>query len=232
MKLSILIPAYNEEKTIALLLEKVKKIRLPKGWSKEIIVVDDASTDETANKVPKDWVKLIQHKKNMGKGAAIRTAIERAGGEYIVFQDADLEYDPKDIVRLLRVAIEKDKSVVYGSRLLNLKFKLFGKDATPMPFHYWGNKLLTYATNILYGSGLTDMETCYKLFRADVLKSLELATNRFGIEPEITGKLLKAKHEIVEIPIKVKPRGYKDGKKIGWKDAISALRILVLIRFR
>lgn len=232
MILSIIIPVYNEDRTVKKLIDLVIKIKLPTGWKSEIVVVDDASTDMTANLLKTfKGITIVTHKTNKGKGAAIRTGIRKANGKYCVIQDADLEYDPKDIVRLLDKAESIGAKVVYGTRLKSLKFKPFGPNATPMPIHYIGNKFLTFCTNLLFGSRLTDMETCYKLVDMKLMKSLSLRADRFDIEPEITGKLLKRGVEITELPISVKPRGYQEGKKIGWRDAFAALYTLLIIRF-
>lgn len=247
MILSIIIPVYNEEKTIAKLLNKVLKVKLPKGMKKEIIIIDDGSTDKT-KKVLSEFkisraslfvnknvenlkLKILKHNKNQGKGAAIRTGIKHISGNIVIMQDADLEYNPDDFSRLLRPIIMGRSNVVYGSRLINYPLKLFGKDKTPLPTHWIGNKILTFMVNCLYQCNLTDMETCYKLFSVKVLENLNLKSARFEIEPEITAKIVKKGFNIIEIPIKVKPRTHKDGKKISWKDGIIALWTIVYYRF-
>lgn len=231
MKLSIIIPVYNEEKTVEEIIRKVKEVSLPKGIRKEIIVVDDGSTDKTPRILKKiKGINIFCHRINKGKGAAVRTGIKKTTGEIILIQDADLEYNPEDYKRLITPIIHKEALVVYGSRLKNMSFKLFGKNKTPMPTHYLGNKFLTAITNFLYGADLTDMETGYKVFIRKVLDRIELTSDRFEIEPEITAKVLKNGIKIKEIAIQSNPRGYEDGKKITWKDGISAL--FTLIKFR
>lgn len=231
MKLSVIIPVYNEEKTIRKILEIVKKNRLPHGISQEIIVVNDGSKDKTG-KILKgiQGIKKIEHEVNKGKGAAVRTGIKHASGDIILIQDADLEYDPRDYPRLLAPILSRKFQVVYGTRLA-YPLRLWGRNKTPLPIHYIGNKFLSLFTNLLYGGRLTDMETCYKVFTKQVAKKLNLRSNRFDLEPEITAKILKNGYKIHEVPIKVKPRGYKEGKKITWRDGIIALWTLLRFRF-
>jgi len=232
MKLSIIIPVYNEEATIAKLIDKVGAINLPKSVRKEIIVVDDASIDSSSEKASKvKGIKLKRHKKNLGKGAAVKTGIEASTGEIIIIQDADLEYDPNDIPRLVKPIIDGKAKVVYGSRLKNYPLKLFGKNKTPLITHFIGNKFLTFITNMLYGDDVTDMETCYKVFKKEVLDEIEINSKGFEFEPEITAKILKKGYEIYEVSIKVKPRGYDEGKKITWKDGFAAVWTLLKYRF-
>jgi glycosyltransferase involved in cell wall biosynthesis len=238
MKLSIIIPVYNEEATVALLIKKVKAVKLPSNVIREIIVVDDASKDNSKLKIQNAKLRfkiknLIyqEHKKNLGKGAAVRTGIEKATGDIVLIQDADLEYDPNDYPKLIRPIIQKKAKVVYGTRLKNYPIKIFGKGSTPFLSHYFGNKLLSLATSFLYGSKVTDMETCYKVFHKSVLQGLSLKAMRFELEPEITAKILKRGFKIYEVPIKVKPRGYDEGKKISWKDGFIALWTLIKYRF-
>ena len=236
MKLSIIIPVFNEEKTILELLEKVEKVRIP-DVEKEIIVVDDGSIDATASiiskfQVPSSKFKFIKHKINQGKGAAVRTGIENATGDYIVIQDADLEYDPNDIKKLLIPVWENKAQVVYGTRLNRLPN--LAKDEKTLLFltHYFGTRFLSLITSILYGQWITDMETCYKLFPKKVLKNIKLNAHSFDFEPEITAKLLKKGYKILEIPISTKPRGYDEGKKLNTiKDGSIALWTLLKYRF-
>ncbi len=236
MKLSIIIPVYNEEKTIKEILTKVNGVRLKNGMTKEIIVVDDGSTDKSKFEIRNLKfkiinLKLISHRVNKGKGAAIKSGIKSATGDIIIVQDADLEYDPNDYNRLLKPILLNKSKVVYGSRLKNYPLRVFGARRTPLITHYLGNKFLTLVTNLLYGKGVTDMETCYKVFSRDVLKGMKLNAKRFDFEPEITAKILKRGYKIIEIPIKVKPRGYDEGKKISWKDGFIAIWTLIKYKF-
>lgn len=223
--LSIIIPVFNEEKTIKHLLEKVTKVRLPDGITKEIIIIDDGSTDKTATILSK--FQILKHQKNMGKGAAVRTGIKKVSGDYIIIQDADLEYSPEDYYKLLQPILKKQAKIVFGTRLVNYPLKLWGENKTVLPLHLIANKFLTTLTNLLYGSKLTDMETGYKLFTKEVIKKLKLVSNRFEIEPEITIKSLKLGYNIVEVPISTAPRGYEEGKKIGFWDGIKAVWIIL-----
>lgn len=235
MKLSIIVPVYNEEATVALLIDKVKSVKLPKNIEKEIVIVNDGSKDNTSrvlSKIKGKGIKVFSHKQNRGKGAAIRTALEHFSGDLVVIQDADLEYDPKDYLKLIQPILEGKSKVTYGSRLKNERLKLWGKDKTPLPTHWIANKSLSLMTRLLYGGSVTDMETCYKMFARDVAVGLNLKSDRFEIEPEITAKLLKGKHKIIEVPIKVNPRTHKEGKKIGWKDGFHATWALLKYRIR
>jgi len=232
MKLSVIVPVFNEEKTI----EKIVSLIFAEKTPKEIIIVDDGSTDETFNKIKKlrasqQKIKIFRFDKNCGKGAAIRKGMKEATGDVLVIQDADLEYNPGDYSRLLEPIITGKTAVVFGSRLKNLKFKISGKDKTPLPLHYLTNRALSILTNILYGSHLSDMETCYKMMTRKVYKNLDLTSNRFEIEPEITAKILKKGFKILEIPISTKPRTYKEGKKIRAKDALRAVFALLKYKF-
>jgi glycosyltransferase involved in cell wall biosynthesis len=225
VRLSVLMPVYNECET----LEEIVKQVLNTGLVHEIIMVDDGSTDGT-RELMKQWekdevVKVILHEKNMGKGSAVRTAITAAEGEIMVIQDADLEYDPRDYPKLIQPIVEGRADVVYGSRFL-------GGPARKVYFwHRVGNLMLTLLTNILYNIDLTDMETCYKCFRADVIKDVPLHSRRFELEPEITAKIAKHGYRIYEVPISYYGREYHEGKKItGW-DAIPALWTLIKYRF-
>lgn len=242
MKLSIIIPVYNEEKTFPLLIKRVLDVRLPKPFKKEIIVIDDGSSDRSKFKIQnlsraktKDTklqeFKKIFHKRNLGKGAAVRTGLMHSTGDVMIIQDADLEYDPKDYFNLLQPFLKKNALVVYGTRLKNYPLKFWGKDKTVLPTHLIANKFLTLMTNLLYGGNLSDMETGYKLFRKNVIKSLSIKSKGFDIEPEITAKILKLKIPIVEVPIKVTPRTYQEGKKIGWSDGLLAVWTLLKYKF-
>lgn len=230
MKLSIIIPVFNEEKTISKLIELVKDVKIP-NVTKEIIVVDDGSNDGTVNKINKKGLVFIQHDKNQGKGAAIGSGIKIATGEYIIIQDADLEYDPKQIKKLTEKVISGEAEVVYGTRLDRLPH--FGKEEKNLRFmlHFFGNRMLSLITSLLYGAWITDMETCYKLFPTKAGKKFNLKARRFDFEPEITAKLLKAGYKILEVPIETKPRDYDEGKKLRtFHDGSIALYTLVKYR--
>jgi len=221
VKLSVIIPVFNESKTIKEIIEKVKAVDI----EKEIIVVDDFSTDGTREILKQiEGVKLIFHEKNKGKGAAIRSGIAAVTGSYVIIQDADLEYDPEEYHKVLAPILRGEAQVVYGSR--------FSGEIKHMSLtHSLGNKFLTLATNILYGAGVTDMETCYKMIKADILKNLKLKANRFEFEPEVTVKILKRGIKIQEVPISYKGRKWLEGKKITWRDGITALWTLLKYRF-
>ncbi len=236
MKLSIIIPVYNERNTIAEIIARLLDVKIP-NIEKEIIVIDDGSSDDTAyiikEKIKKiKNIKFIQHNKNQGKGAAVRTGIEHASGNYIIIQDADLEYNPQDIVRLIKPIQEGRAKVVYGTRLNRLP-NLSRDEKNPLfLLHYFGNRFLSLMTSILYNQWITDMETCYKLFPKEAVSHMSLVSRGFEFEPEITSKLLKAGYKIYEIPISTKPRGYDEGKKLNTlKDGISALIVLLINRF-
>lgn len=235
MKLSIIVPVYNEENTIVDLLKKVSEVRLSKNIVKEIIVINDGSTDRSKSRIEAsklvNEIKLISYKENSGKGAAIRRGLKEVTGDFIIIQDADLEYSPDDYKKLLQPLIDKKGSVVYGTRLKKYPLKFWGEDKTVLPMHLLANKLLTFLTNILYGSNLSDMETCYKMFDASVIKNINLQSNGFDFEPEITAKMLKQRIKILEVPIKTKPRSYGEGKKIGWSDGLIAIWTLIKYRF-
>lgn len=225
-KISIIIPVYNEKDTLKALLEKVEQANFS-GLSKEIIMVDDCSTDGTTEilKELSANYKVLFHEKNQGKGAAIRTAVKEATGDFVCIQDADLEYLPDDYDKLLPLLINDEADVVYGSRFKNKEnlknFILKNKIA---------NKFLTLLTNILYGAEITDMETCYKAFKREFIQGITIKSNRFDFEPEITAKIMKKKARLKEVPISYIGRGHDEGKKINWKDGIHA--ILTLIKFR
>jgi glycosyltransferase involved in cell wall biosynthesis len=227
MKLSIVMPVYNEQQTLSEILKQVRDVEL-EGIEKEIIVVDDGSTDGSrdilATEAAAGDLQILYHHQNRGKGAAVRTAIEHASGDLILIQDADLEYDPRDYPNLVRPIIEGRVAVVYGSRFL-------GPRKAMLFWHMLGNKLLTLTTNILYNAILSDMETCYKCFRADVIKDMPLHARRFEFEPEITAKVLKRGHRIFEVPISYYGREFHEGKKISWRDAPVAFWTLLKYRF-
>lgn len=233
-KLSILIPAYNEEATIERILEKVKSVVLPNNIQKELIIVNDCSKDQTVEKVnafieanPSMDIKLFSQEINMGKGAAINRAIQECSGDYLIVQDADLEYDPDEYVLLLKPVFMDNADVVYGSRFM-------GHHPHRILFfwHSIGNKFLTTLSNMLTNLNLTDMETCYKLIRTSIAKKIEIKEKRFGIEPEITAKLAKIKGvRIYEVGISYYGRTYEEGKKIGWKDGFRAMWCILKYRF-
>jgi glycosyltransferase involved in cell wall biosynthesis len=226
MKLSIVMPVYNEQQTLSEILKQVRDVEL-EGVEKEIIVVDDGSTDGSrevlAAEAEAGDLLILHHDKNRGKGAAVRTAIAHASGDLILIQDADLEYDPRDYPTLIRPIMEGRVTVVYGSRFL-------GPRKAMLFWHMLGNKLLTLTTNILYNTILSDMETCYKCFRADVIKDIPLRSRRFEFEPEVTAKVLKRGHRIFEVPISYYGREYHEGKKISWRDAPVAFWTLLKYR--
>ena len=235
MKLSIIIPVFNEQKTVREIIKRVSAIKI-KNVKIDITVVDDGSTDKTLSILKEisrknHKFKLIEHEKNSGKGAAVRTGIEGSNGDYIIIQDADLEYDPIYYLKLLQPFESNQVDVVYGSRLINYPLNLWGKKKTVLPSHLIANRLLTSFTNLLYQSNLTDMETGYKVFRKKILDNIMIKSNKFDFEAEITAKILKKGVKIVEIPIITKPRSYKEGKKIGWQDGVSAIWTLIKYRF-
>ena len=231
-KLSILIPAYNESKTIIGILEKIIRVDLPESIKKEIIIIDDCSTDHTDEKVAQVmkshsemYIKYIRLKENRGKGYAVRTGITNATGEIIIVQDADLEYDPNDYSILLQPILSGKYKIVYGSRLLNRNNKY--------SYHsfYWGGRLISLITSLLFSCKITDEPTCYKMFDASVLKSIPLTYDRFGFCPEITAKARRCGYAIKEVPINYYPRSKQEGKKIKWCDGVEAICILFKFRF-
>jgi glycosyltransferase involved in cell wall biosynthesis len=223
LKLSILVPIYNERATVLEIVRRVQAV----PFEKEIIAVDDGSTDGTRELLPeveKEGVIVLYHERNQGKGAAIQTALQRATGDIIVIQDADLEYDPRDYAHLVQPIVEGRAKVVYGSRFLGPRMAMFF-------WHMIANKMLTLMTNILYDAILSDMETGYKAFRADVIKGIPLRAHRFDFEPEVTAKVLKRGNRIFEVPISYFGREYSEGKKIGMKDGFVAIWTLFKYRF-
>jgi glycosyltransferase involved in cell wall biosynthesis len=227
--LSILMPVYNEAATIHEIISRVEAVNLG-DVRKELIIVDDGSKDGTREVLKTlaetSKYKIYFHGHNMGKGAALRTALHYAEGDIILIQDADLEYDPAEYVELVKPILEGRADVVYGSRLTG------GKVSRAFNFwHYLGNKMLTFVTNILYNAILTDMETCYKVFRADVIKNFQIKSNKFDFEPEITAKILKRKYKLYEMPISYYGRDFDEGKKITWRDGFAAIWALVKYRF-
>jgi glycosyltransferase involved in cell wall biosynthesis len=224
--ISIIVPVYNEAKTVADVIHRLIAIDLPAP--REILVVNDGSTDGTRdvlNKiVQRPELRIIHAEKNGGKGSAIRIGFAKATGTIVAIQDADLELDPAQLAALVQPILDRRTRVVYGSRFLA------GRPEAPW-LSVLANQVLTGITNVLYGARITDMETCYKIMERDVALSLDLESNRFDIEPEITAKLLRAGHTILELPIRFNPRSRAQGKKIGWKDGVRAIEVLVKYKF-
>ncbi|KUK79139.1 MAG: Glycosyl transferase family 2 [Microgenomates bacterium 39_7] len=222
MKLSVIVPVYNEEQTVKKLLQKLLKVK----QISEIIVVDDGSTDSTkkilqtfkSNKIK------VFHQSNQGKGSAVRLGLSKVKGDYVLIQDADLEYDPQDVKQLLYYLDREGVEVVYGSRFL-------GPHSNLLFWHRVGNHLLNALVNLLYDTTLSDMETCYKLAPTDLMKELDLKANGFELEPEITCKILKRKIKIFEVPISYVGRGFDEGKKITWKDGVTAFWTVLKLRY-
>jgi glycosyltransferase involved in cell wall biosynthesis len=228
MKLSVVVPIYNEKKTLQKMVERVREVKLD-GVKKEIILIDDGSTDGSTELIKEltskhKEIKALFHQKNQGKGTSLRDGFKIATGDYIIVQDADLEYDPVDYAKLLRAVEENTVDVVYGSRFS-------GNYEDMSNLHYIGNKTLTIVTNLLYGVLLTDMETCYKLMPGDFIRNVEIDSKRFDFEPEITAKILKAGMRIKEVPISYKGRSFSEGKKITWRDGLAAIWTLLKYRF-
>lgn len=224
--IDIIIPVYNEEKTLEEILKKVEETSFC-NLKKNVILIDDGSVDKSREILKKyeDKYQVIYHETNQGKGAAVYTGFQAAKSDIVVIQDADLEYDPVDYEPLIRLLIEDKADVVYGSRLTGVK-----PSRSFMFSHYLGNKFLTFLTNLLYGCTLTDMETCYKAFKREFIKDIEIKSKKFDFEPEITAKIAKKGARLFELPISYYGRDYSEGKKITYKDGIGA--ILALVRFR
>lgn len=222
-KLSIIVPVFNEARTIERVLEQLLSLSL----DKEIIVVDDASNDGTSERIKNfaPAIRVLRHESNQGKGAALRTGMDVSSGDHICFCDADLEYDTSQIKMLFEHISQNGVGVVYGSRFMEYLPK-------KNRIHYWGNRFLTWLTNFLYGAKLADMETGYKMFRSDIVKNLNLTGRRFEIEPEITAKILKQGIKIVEIPITYDPRVKSEGKKIKYRDGLTAVWALIQERLK
>ena len=221
MKLSVVIPIYNEKETIRVIYDCVKAVDIVK----EIILVDDFSTDgtrEILNSLADATTKVVMHDRNMGKGAALRTGFQNVTGDIVIIQDADLEYDPQQYPKLIQPILDDKADIVYGSRFAGGEYR-----RVMFYWHMVGNKFLTTLSNMLTNLNLTDMETCYKVFRKEVLERITVEENRFGFEPEITAKLAKMDLRIYEIGISYSGRSYKEGKKIGWRDGFSALRCIL-----
>jgi glycosyltransferase involved in cell wall biosynthesis len=226
MKLTVVIPVFNEKSTIQEILRRVQAVEV--GIDKEIIIVDDGSTDgtrEILQQLASPAVKVILHEKNAGKGGALKTGFSHVDGDIVLIQDADLEYDPREFPVLLAPILDGRADVVYGSRFLG------GPHRVLYFWHYVGNKALTTFSNMLCNLNLTDMETCYKVFRREVLQKINLKSRRFGVEPEITAKVARLRCRIYEVPISYSGRDYAEGKKIGWKDGIAAFFHIVRFRF-
>jgi glycosyltransferase involved in cell wall biosynthesis len=227
VKLSIIVPVYNEKNTIKEILRRLRLVDLGNDIDKEIIVVDDGSTDGTSDilKMEEDSsVRIIKHPANKGKGSAVRTGFNQSSGDLIVIQDADLEYDPEELPKLLKPVLSGKAEVVYGSRFT-------GERRNMLFWHYLGNRVLSLVTDVLYNTTISDMETGYKLFTAQALKDIKIKARGFEFEPEITAKILKKGIRIYEVPISYTGREYQEGKKITWKDGFGALWALIKYRF-
>jgi len=226
MKLSVVIPVYNEKDTIEKIVDLVRGVS---DVEKEIIIVDDGSTDGSVDilkKIGEKYpdIKIVIKGVNKGKGDTLKVGFKETTGDYVIIQDADLEYDPQDYTKLIRALGEEDADVIYGSRFSGSYEKM-------STLHYFGNKLLTLSTNVLFGVMLTDMETCYKLMPGDFIRKVNIKSEKFDFEPEITAKILKAGLKIKEVPITYRGRDFNEGKKITWRDGFNALHTLIKFRF-
>jgi glycosyltransferase involved in cell wall biosynthesis len=224
-RLTVIVPVYNEAKTVEEIVRRVQAAPFP--LEKELIIVNDASTDgtrEVLRRLEGGNVRIFHHERNQGKGAAIRTAQRHVTGDLVIIQDADLEYYPEEYETLARPILDGRADVTYGTRFL-------GTHRVFLFWHYAGNRFLTLVTNVLYNTMLSDMETCFKMCRAEIFKSMVLRSNRFGFEPEFTAKIFKRGHKVYEVPISYNGRGYEEGKKITWKDGVAALYFLIKFRF-
>jgi glycosyltransferase involved in cell wall biosynthesis len=227
-KLTVVVPVYNERNTLVEVLRRMRAVELPDGIEKEIIVVDDGSTDGTRDvlrQLGDSTVRIVMLDKNQGKGAALRAGFAHATGEFVLVQDADLEYDPEDWPKLLNPVLRGRARVVYGSRFT-------GERRNMLLLHWIGNRFLSMTTNVLYNTTLSDMETCYKLIERTLIDEMKLASNRFDIEAEMSAKILKRGVRIYEVPISYSGREFDEGKKITWRDGFSALYTLIKYRFR
>jgi glycosyltransferase involved in cell wall biosynthesis len=227
-KLSVVVPVFNERNTLVEILRRMRAVEMPDGIEREIIVVDDGSDDGTRDVLKQlgdSTVRVIMHDHNQGKGAALRTGFAHMTGDYVLIQDADLEYDPEDWPRLMHPIIRGRARVVYGSRFT-------GERRNMLFLHWIGNRFLSLTTNILYNTTLSDMETCYKLIDRTLIDDMTLTADRFDFEPEITAKILKRGVRIYEVPISYAGREFDEGKKITWRDGFAALWTLVKYRFR
>jgi len=227
-KLSVVVPVFNERNTLVEVLRRMRAVELPDEIEREIIVVDDGSNDGTRDvlrQLGDSTVRIVLHDKNQGKGAALRTGFAHATGDFVLVQDADLEYDPEDWPKLLNPVIRGRARVVYGSRFT-------GERRNMLLLHWIGNRFLSMTTNVLYNTTLSDMETCYKLIERGLIEDMHLQSNRFDIEAEISAKILKRGVRIYEVPISYSGREFDEGKKITWRDGFSALYTLIKFRFR
>jgi glycosyltransferase involved in cell wall biosynthesis len=223
-QLTVVIPVYNEKQSLLEIIRRVQSVPI----EKEIILVDDFSTDGTRNllrELERQHFKVLYHERNQGKGAALRTGFLHATGEFVIVQDADLEYDPNDYPKLLKPILDGAADVVYGSRFS-------GHRTNMTSLHTLGNLFLTAITNLFYRTSITDMETCYKLFRRETIQGIRIESNRFNFEPEVTAKLLRRGLRILEVPISYTGRSFSEGKKITWRDGFSAVWTLIKYRFR